>query len=102
MEKQKETSAAKTAKKEKKATYEELNNYCVQLYNQNKQLVEKLQQLNMANLFKRLDYLFLVIQNKETFDKEFLDSCTNEIKEALSIQNEERKEKEEDADGSGK
>lgn len=88
MEKQKEQKTTKVEKEQKKATYEELNNYCVQLYNQNKQLVAKLQDLNMANLFKRLDYLFLVVQNKEAFEGDFYAQCISEIKDALTIQKE--------------
>jgi len=80
-------------KTQKKPTYEELNNYCMQLLNQNKQLVERLQEMNATNLFKRLDYLFCVIQNKDTFDKEFLESCVKEIKEALTIVSETEEKK---------
>lgn len=71
----------------KKLTYEELNNTCAQLYQQNQQLLRQVQQLNNTVMFKRLDYLFLVLQNENVFnDKSFVDSCTNEIKEALSVE----------------
>ena len=71
----------------KKLTYEELNNTCAQLYQQNQQLLRQVQQLNNAAMFKRLDYLFLVLQNEKVFnDKDFVNSCTNEIKEALSVE----------------
>lgn len=92
MEEKKNAKVVKldTTKKEdvkpegKKATYEELNNYCMQLFQQNRQLVEKLRERDMENLFKRLDYLFLILRNKECFDAEFLGNCIDEIKTALT------------------
>lgn len=69
----------------KKATYEELNNYCIQLYNQNKQLMSQLQQRDMLNLFKRLDYLFLVLKNKDCFGSDFVGDCVAEITNALTV-----------------
>lgn len=93
MEEQKDKKTVGNDKAQKKPSYEELNNYCVQLYNQNKQLAAQLQQMNAANLFKRLDYLFLVVQNKEAFKSEegFWEDCVHEIREALTIAQEERK-----------
>lgn len=72
-------------KKEKKATYDELNNYCAQLFEQNKKLQEQVKQLNMANMFRRLDYLFAVVSNKDAFDKDFIAKCVAEIQQALTI-----------------
>lgn len=69
----------------RKATYEELNNYCIQLYNQNKELTERMKQMNMMNTFKRIDYLFAVLQHSDKFDEAFVSSCASEIKEALII-----------------
>ena len=41
-------------------------------------------------MFKRLDYLFKVVENANTFkDGDFLNSCMDEIKEALTIPREE-------------
>lgn len=80
----------KTNKKEvKKPTYEELNNYCTQLFNQNKELVARMRQMEMGNLFKRLDYLFCVLQNKSCFNADFILQCTEEIMNALSVPEEE-------------
>lgn len=75
----------KASEKKTAASYEELNNYCVQLFNQNKQLREQIQQLNMVNLFKRLDYLFLVLQNKDNFDSDFIGDCVAEIKSVIAV-----------------
>lgn len=73
------------AQEQRKATYEELNNYCIQLYQQNKQLVAQLKQVEMNNMFKRLDYLFKVVENSGMFDHDFVVECTDEIKQAMII-----------------
>lgn len=74
---------------QKKATYEDLNNYCVQLLEQNKQLAARLRQTDLSNLFKRLDYLFMVLGSKDCFDTEFVLQCADEIKRAMSVPSEE-------------
>lgn len=76
-------------KKEKtenqKLTYEQLNEACAQLYQQNQVLSKQLQQQNMALMFKRLDYLFMVLKYNEVIDdREFIEACVDEIKEALT------------------
>lgn len=63
----------------KKLTYEELENVCHQLSEQSRNLYQKLQELDLSNLFKRLDYLFRVIENKETFPDDFIKKCVDEI-----------------------
>lgn len=90
MTKEVSINTTKTSQGERKATYEELNNYCVQLYNQNKQLTAQLQQKEMFNLFKRLDYLFMVLKNKDCFspdivDASFVADCAKEIVAALTV-----------------
>lgn len=89
-----EKESKSSAVNDRKATYEELNNYCLQLYNQNKQLSEQLKQRDMTNLFRRLDYLFMVVQNKDAFNADFVGDCTEEIQAALSIAEEESKAEE--------
>lgn len=63
----------------KKLTYEELENVCHQLSEQSRNLYQKLQELDLSNLFKRLDYLFKVVENKEAFPDEFFKKCVDEI-----------------------
>lgn len=71
-------------KEQQKLSYEQLNEVCGQLYQENQKLRKQLQQINMTNMFKRLDYLFLVLQNEQAIkDPEFVVSCVEEIKEAL-------------------
>jgi len=79
------SGAAPARNGQRKATYEDLNNYCVQLLEQNKQLVAKIRQTDLSNLFKRLDYLFMVLGSKDCFDTEFVLQCADEIKRAMSV-----------------
>lgn len=70
----------------KKLTYEQLNGACMQLYQQNQNLLKQLQQANMTNLFKRLDYLFQVLKYESVIkDPDFVSSCIEEIKEAMTV-----------------
>lgn len=70
-----------------KLTYEQLEEVCKQLSNQNNQLYAKLQELSMVTTFKRLDYLFKVVENDVSFDEEFVGKCVNEIKDIMTPQN---------------
>ena len=81
-------NGAKTTseKAKQKLTYEQLNEVCNQLFQQNQQLRKELQEMNAVNMFKRLDYLFKVVELASTFkDSDFINSCMDEIKEALTI-----------------
>lgn len=73
------------AKQEKKLSYEELENIANNLY-------VRLQQADMANMFKRLDYLFKVIENVDNFPQEFTKHCVDEIVNIMTISTEETKE----------
>ena len=53
----------------------------------------KLQDVNMNNIFKRLDYLFKVVENGHMFKQDFLDKCITEIEEIMAIPEEDREEK---------
>lgn len=75
---------------EQKLSYEQLNNICSELYQQNQNLHRQLQQANMVNMFKRLDYLFLVLKYESVFkDADFINSCIDEIKDAIILKPEE-------------
>ena len=82
-------------KEQKKLSYEELQNVASQLSQQNQQLNIMLQQANMTNIFKRLDYLFKVLENKTCFDSDFVITCADEIKDVITGPVEETKEEEE-------
>ena len=90
MEEKKETkvksaaSAQKSAQSEK-MSYEQLENIAHQLSEQVKQLYVKLQEANMANMFKRLDYLFKIVENQTKFNKKFVDKSKEEIEALMTI-----------------
>ena len=68
-----------------KMSYEQLENVAHQLSEQNRQLFAKLQELNMANMFKRLDYLFKVVENGHMFKQDFLEKCIADIEEIMTV-----------------
>lgn len=79
---------ANKAKKEK-MSYEELENIAHQLSEQSRVLMQKLQEANMGNMFKRLDYLFKIIEFEHMFDGNFIDKCIKEVQDMISIPEEE-------------
>lgn len=84
MKKEVEMKKANEPKNEK-LTYEQLENVCHQLSEQSRNLYQKLQEADMTNMFKRLDYLFAVVENREAFPKEFADKCINEIVVGMAV-----------------
>ena len=77
-----------------KLSYEQLENVAHQLSEQTKQLYMKLQAANMSNMFKRLDYLFKVVENGHMFKQDFLEKCIAEIEEIITVPEETDKEEE--------
>lgn len=69
----------------KKYSYEELNDIANQLSVQVRHLQKNLYDSNLANMFKRLDYLFKIIENENKFEKDFVDNCIAEIVEIITI-----------------
>ena len=80
-------------KETKKLSYEELENVCHQLSEQSQTLYRKLQEANLNNMFKRLDYLFAVIENKSSFPEDFVKKCTDEIVTTMTLPEEPADEK---------
>lgn len=79
----------KNSDKRQKLTYEQLNEACSQLFQQNQYLAKQLREANLVNNFKRLDYLFKVVELADTFkDADFVGSCIDEIKETIIIKEE--------------
>ena len=70
--------------KKKELSYDELKNVAGQLSQQNQQLNMMLQRANMTNMFKRMDYLFKVLEFQHCFDSEFVITCSDEIKELMT------------------
>ena len=76
---------AKGTERPEKMSYEQLENVAHQLSEQAKQLYMKLQAANMDNMFKRLDYLFKVVENGHMFKQDFLEKCITEIEEIMTV-----------------
>lgn len=68
-----------------KMSYEQLENVAHQLSEQNRQLFAKLQELNMTNMFKRLDYLFKVVESGHMFKQDFLEKCIAEVESLMIV-----------------
>ena len=79
-----------------KMSYEQLENITHQLSEQNRQLFAKLQELNVVNIFKRLDCLFKVIENGNIFKQDFLEKCVVEVENLLTIPEQEEESETED------
>lgn len=81
------------AEGKKPLTYEQLNDACNQLWQQNKQLVNRNRELEQFAINKRLDFLFKVLELSNNFSSDFVVGCASEIEEALAIsQSQEEKE----------
>jgi SAM-dependent MidA family methyltransferase len=93
MEEQKKTKVVNMGTKQagKKLSYEQLNDACNQLLQQNRQLAIQNKQLEQFAMNKRLDYLFKVIEFSKEFTSDFVGNCASEIEEALTITQEEKK-----------
>ena len=72
-------------KEKKKLSYEDLENLCHQLSDQSQTLYRKLQEANMTNMFKRLDYLFAVVENRGAFPEDFVKKTIDEIVSSMTI-----------------
>ena len=78
-------STTKETERPEKMSYEQLENIAHQLSEQNKQLYMKLQATNMSNMFKRLDYLFKVVENGHMFKQDFLEKCITGIQGSMTV-----------------
>lgn len=76
--------------KSNKLSYEQLEQVAHQLSEQARSLYNQLQKASLDNMFKRLDYLFKVVENKGSFTTEFVESCTEEIKEIMTVPEEDK------------
>ena len=79
-----------------KLSYEQLEQIAHQLSEQARKLYSQLQQSNMTNMFKRLDYLFKVVENGHMFKQDFLENCIAEIEELMTVPEVEEDNKEEE------
>lgn len=72
-------------KRPEKMSYDQLESVAHQLSEQNRQMFAKIQELNMVNMFKRLDYLFKVVENGHMFGQDFLEKCIAEIENLMTV-----------------
>lgn len=56
-----------------------------QYKSQNEMLIRKCQYFQEQVLFKRLDYLFKVVENYNRFPAEFVDKCVKEIVNGMTL-----------------
>ena len=88
--------------KNEKMSYEQLENVAHQmseqsrnLYAQNQQLAKALEEANMVNFFKKLDYLWAIIHSDSVYlTEEFRIECGREFMEALTTSKTEEETKE--------
>ncbi len=76
MEEKKETA--------EKLSYEQLENAAMQLQQRLMLAENKLRSIDFASV--RLTWLFKVLKNKESFPVEFVNKCSSEIEELLTIE----------------
>ena len=86
----------KSETKQQKLTYEQLNDACNQLWQQNKQLVARNRELETFAMNKRLDYLFKVLELSNQFSSDFVGNCSSEIEQAMTIPQDIEEHKKED------
>ena len=68
-----------------KMSYEKLEELARQLSEQNRMMSQKFHEMNLTNMFKRLDYLFKVLELGHQFTSEFVINCADEIVGILTI-----------------
>jgi hypothetical protein len=92
------TPQAKETEQPQKMSYEQLEQVAHQLSEQARQLYGQLQKSNLSNMFKRLDYLFKVVENGHMFKQDFLDKCVKEIEDIMTVPEEPENSEEETPD----
>lgn len=84
-----EEKKEQVAEQPRKFTYEQLEQIAGNLSTQVQQLNTRLQEANMFNTFKRLDYCFKVLEVAPTisaimFSPDFVKGCAKEIEELMT------------------
>lgn len=90
--------------KVQKYSYEELNQICGELSAQNQRLLAQMQQMNDALQYRRIDYLLKIVELSNApgavakFSSDFVQSCIDEIEEAVAIPEQETPDAENEAE----
>jgi len=71
--------------KPEKMSYEQLENIAHQFSDQNRQLHADLLKAQEVGFFKRLDYLFRVVDNPGAFNSTFWTNCRDEVETIMTI-----------------
>lgn len=74
----------KNNKEKAEVSYEQLKTIALQAQQTAYNLKERLQNIDMVSL--RLTWLFKVIENKTSFNKDFINKCSSEIENLLTIE----------------
>ena len=89
----------------RKLTYEQLEALCgtqsqqmERMQQEIKRYRDALQQMDLNNLYHRLDFLMRIVSDREKYPVAFVDSAVNEIVAVMTIHEEEPDNHEEDAD----
>lgn len=85
------SSEKKEVKEQVKLTYEQLKELADQLHQQNQMLYKKMMEMNNVDAYKRIDYLFKVLENHRVFSVEFVNGTASELESILKLQEEEAK-----------
>lgn len=85
------STESKEVKEQVKLTYEQLKELVDQLHQQNQMLYKKMMEMNSADAYKRIDYLFKVLENHRVFSVEFVNGTASELESILKLQEEEAK-----------
>lgn len=84
MEENKEVKAKPTYE-ELEAAVNDLNNKVQAYAGLNGELSRRLMSSDLQNMFKRLDFLFKVVEFENVFDVKFVNDCVDEIQQLLTI-----------------
>ena len=84
----------KVAAKQEKLSYDELNQVSQQLFQENKMLRTKVQELSVEAFYKRIEYMFKVVELASVFSKEFVERTIQEIETVMKAEEEQRAEEE--------
>ena len=84
----------KVTAKQEKLSYDELNQVSQQLFQENKMLRTKIQELSVEAFYKRIDYMFKVVELASVFSKEFVERTIQEIETVMKAEEEQKAEEE--------
>ena len=84
----------KVAAKQEKLSYDELNQVSQQLFQENKMLRTKVQELSVEAFYKRIECMFKVVELASVFSKEFVERTIQEIETVMKAEEEQKAEEE--------